>query len=96
MEAETDVRFDGHMREQGILLKDHTNTPSHCLEVLLGDRKVTNFHRSIQWCKITVKMKEKGGFTNGPLIVECVEKGDLATVNSEARKACRFLKKLMK
>lgn len=38
----------------------------------------------------------KGGFTTGPLIVECLNPGDLETVNAEARKACIFLEALVK
>lgn len=38
----------------------------------------------------------KGGFTSGPLVVECLNPGDLATVNAEAKKACLFLEALVK
>jgi sugar phosphate isomerase/epimerase len=34
---------------------------------------------------------EQGGFTHGPLVVECLDHGDLAHVNAEAVKARRFL-----
>jgi sugar phosphate isomerase/epimerase len=37
----------------------------------------------------------KGGFERGPLVVECVERGDLKTEIEEARKARRFLEELM-
>ena len=37
---------------------------------------------------------EKGGFTHGPLVVECLDHGDLAHVNAEAVKARRFLETL--
>lgn len=37
----------------------------------------------------------KGGFRKGPLIVECLSKGDLAFINSEALKARTFLEKLI-
>jgi len=37
---------------------------------------------------------KKGGFTHGPLVVECLEPGDLAQTLSEARKARRFLEEL--
>ncbi len=36
----------------------------------------------------------KGGFTRGPLIVETLSTGDLAHVNSEAKKARQFLEEL--
>jgi sugar phosphate isomerase/epimerase len=35
---------------------------------------------------------QKGGFTRGPLVVECLDKGDAAFVTAEAKKALRFLK----
>lgn len=38
---------------------------------------------------------KKGGFKKGPLIVECLNKGDLSYTNSEARKTREFLEKLM-
>ena len=37
---------------------------------------------------------EQGGFTHGPLVVECLDHGDLAHVNAEAVKARRFLESL--
>jgi len=36
----------------------------------------------------------KGGFTSGPLVVECLERGDLKKTLAEARKARRFLEEL--
>ena len=36
----------------------------------------------------------KGGFTTGPLIVECLDKGDADHTTAEAKKALRFLKDL--
>ena len=38
----------------------------------------------------------KGGFTRGPLIVECLDQGDLAHLNAEARKARLFVEGLVK
>ena len=35
----------------------------------------------------------RGGFTGGPLVVECLERGDAAQVNAEAKKARAFLEK---
>lgn len=37
---------------------------------------------------------KKGGFTRGPLVVECLEKGDLPALAAEAKKARVFLEKL--
>jgi sugar phosphate isomerase/epimerase len=37
---------------------------------------------------------EQGGFTHGPLVVECLDHGDLAHVNAQAVKARRFLETL--
>lgn len=37
---------------------------------------------------------KQGGFTRGPLLVECLERGDLAKVTGEARKAREFLENL--
>ena len=37
----------------------------------------------------------QGGFTQGPLVVECVDPGDLAFLTSEARKAREFLEKII-
>jgi sugar phosphate isomerase/epimerase len=37
---------------------------------------------------------QHGGFTRGPLIVECLERGDAARVTAEARKARKFLEEL--
>jgi sugar phosphate isomerase/epimerase len=37
---------------------------------------------------------KKGGFTRGPLVVECLERGDLKQTLTEARKARRFLEEL--
>ena len=39
------------------------------------------------------RLKE-GGFTSGPLIVECLEPGDLKQTLAEAKKARRFLEEL--
>jgi len=39
---------------------------------------------------------KKGGFTRGPLVVECLNKGDTAQVTAEARKARLFLEQLVK
>jgi sugar phosphate isomerase/epimerase len=38
---------------------------------------------------------KRGGFTKGPLIVECLEPGDPARVTAEAKTALRFVQQLM-
>jgi sugar phosphate isomerase/epimerase len=38
---------------------------------------------------------KKGGFKKGPLIVECLSRGDLSGINAEAKKACRFMQELI-
>ena len=47
----------------------------------------------VDFSKVLSRLK-KGGFSSGPLIVECLSPGDLAHINAEARKACQFLKRL--
>ena len=37
----------------------------------------------------------KGGFTRGPLVVECLDRGDRAAITAEARKAREFLERLV-
>jgi sugar phosphate isomerase/epimerase len=37
---------------------------------------------------------KQGGFTHGPLIVECLERGDLAHITAEAKKARQFMEEL--
>jgi sugar phosphate isomerase/epimerase len=38
----------------------------------------------------------RGGFTGGPLVVECLAKGDLAQTNAEAKRAREFLEALVR
>jgi sugar phosphate isomerase/epimerase len=38
---------------------------------------------------------KRGGFRKGPLIVECLAKGELSFINSEAKKAYDFVSKLL-
>jgi sugar phosphate isomerase/epimerase len=42
-----------------------------------------------------MKRLKQGGFTRGPLLVECLDPGDLAKVTAEARKTRRFLEELL-
>jgi sugar phosphate isomerase/epimerase len=44
----------------------------------------------VNFQKVLANLK-RGGFTQGPLIVECLEVGDLAKITAEARKAREFL-----
>ncbi len=44
-------------------------------------------------CGVLARAK-KGGFTSGPLVIECLNRGDAAQVTAEARKARLFLEKL--
>lgn len=47
----------------------------------------------VNFREVLARLK-KGGFTGGPLVVECVDKGDAAQATAEARKARLFLEKL--
>lgn len=48
----------------------------------------------VNFSKVLAALKA-GGFSKGPLVVECVRKGDLAAVTAEARKARIFLEELV-
>ncbi|MDD4144833.1 MAG: hypothetical protein PHN68_09375, partial [Prolixibacteraceae bacterium] len=43
--------------------------------------------------KLIARLKQ-GGFTGGPLIVECLDVGDVPFVNGEARKAREYLERI--
>jgi sugar phosphate isomerase/epimerase len=47
----------------------------------------------VDFAKVLARLKQ-GGFTQGPLIVECLERGDAAKVTAEAKKARAFLEEL--
>lgn len=47
----------------------------------------------VDFAKVLSRL-QRGGFTHGPLVVECLDGGDLAHVNAEAVKARRFLEAL--
>ncbi len=47
----------------------------------------------VNFAKVLSRL-EQGGFTHGPLVVECLDQGNLAHVNAEAVKARRFLEDL--
>jgi len=68
----------------GMSVKDFR--PPNEVEITPGTGKV-NF------AKVLARLQQ-GGFTHGPLVVECLEHGDLAHVNAEAQKARQFLEVL--
>jgi sugar phosphate isomerase/epimerase len=68
----------------GMSVKDFL--PPNEVEITPGTGKV-NF------AKVLARL-QKGGFSHGPLVVECLEHGDLAHVNAEAVKARRFVEAL--
>lgn len=47
----------------------------------------------VNFAKVLSRLKQ-GGFTHGPLVVECLDPGDLAHINAEAVKARRFVEAL--
>ncbi len=71
----------------GMSVKDF-RTPPKAVDLTPGTGMV-------DFPKVMARLRQ-GGFTAGPLIVECLNAGDLATVNTEARKACLFLEALLK
>jgi sugar phosphate isomerase/epimerase len=68
----------------GMSVKDFR--PPKEVEITPGTGKV-NF------AKVLARLQQ-GGFTHGPLVVECLDRGDLAHVNAEAVKARQFLEAL--
>jgi len=68
----------------GMIVKDFR--PPKEVEITPGTGKV-NF------AKVFSRLQQ-GGFTHGPLVVECLDHGDLAHINAEAVKARRFLEAL--
>ena len=47
----------------------------------------------VNFAKVLSRLQQ-GGFTHGPLVVECLDRGDLAHVNAEAVKARQFVEAL--
>ena len=47
----------------------------------------------VNFREVFARLKQ-GGFTRGPLIVECLERGDLAHITAEAKKARLFMEEL--
>lgn len=68
----------------GMCIKDY----KHPKEVM-----VTPGTGKVDFPAVLARLK-KGGFTKGPLVVECLERGDLKQTLAEARKARRFLEEL--
>ncbi|MHC4284537.1 MAG: sugar phosphate isomerase/epimerase family protein, partial [Planctomycetota bacterium] len=68
----------------GMCIKDYR----HPKDVL-----VTPGNGKVNFPAVLARLK-KGGFTRGPLVVECLERGDLKQTLVEARKARRFLEEL--
>jgi hypothetical protein len=68
----------------GMCIKDY----KHPKDVL-----VTPGTGKVDFPAVLARLK-KGGFTRGPLIVECLERGDLKKTLAEAGKARRFLEEL--
>ena len=57
------------------------------------DVMVTPGNGKVDFPKVLARARQ-GGFTQGPLVVECLEKGDAASVTAEARRTRLFLEKL--
>ena len=57
------------------------------------DVELTPGTGQVNFAKVLARL-QKGGFTHGPLVVECLEHGDLDHVNAEAVKARKFLESL--
>jgi len=68
----------------GMCIKDYR----HPKDVL-----VTPGTGKVNFPAVLARLK-KGGFTRGPLVVECLERGDLKQTLAQARKARRFLEEL--
>jgi sugar phosphate isomerase/epimerase len=68
----------------GMCIKDYR----HPKDVL-----VTPGTGKVNFPAVLARLK-KGGFTRGPLVVECLERGDLKQTLAEAKKARRFLEEL--
>jgi len=68
----------------GMSVKDY----QHPKEVM-----VTPGTGKVNFAEVLAHLK-KGGFTHGPLIVECLDRGDAAKVTAEAKKTRLFLEEL--
>ena len=47
----------------------------------------------VNFAKVLARL-QKGGFTHGPLVVECLGRGDANQITAEAKKAFRLLREL--
>lgn len=54
---------------------------------------VTPGSGQVNFREVFTRLKQ-GGFRSGPLVVECVERGDVAHITAEAKKARQFLEQL--
>jgi sugar phosphate isomerase/epimerase len=68
----------------GMSVKDYR----HPQEVL-----ITPGTGQVKFPAVLARLKQ-GGFTRGPLVVECLERGEVAQVTAAARKTRRFLEEL--
>jgi sugar phosphate isomerase/epimerase len=48
----------------------------------------------VDFPKVMARLKQ-GGFTGGPLVIECLDSGDLKATLEEAKKARRFVEQLV-
>jgi len=55
---------------------------------------VTPCTGQVDFAKVMARLKQ-GGFTSGPLIIECLKRGDLDELLAEAKKARRFVEELV-
>jgi len=69
----------------GMCIKDYR----HPKEVML-----TPGTGQVDFAKVMARLAQ-GGFTGGPLVVECLARGDLAQTLAEAKKARRFVEELV-
>ena len=79
----------------GMSVKDYRplKTPPTKPGAYIGDVMLTPGTGLVNFKAVMANLK-KGGFTSGPLIVECLEKGDLPALAAEAKKARVFLEEL--
>ena len=79
----------------GMSVKDYRplKTPPTKPGAYTGDVMLTPGTGMVNFKAVMANLK-KGGFTSGPLIVECLEKGDLPALAAEAKKARVFLEEL--
>ena len=75
--------LDGHVT--GMSVKDYREPKK--VDITPGSGQV-NF-------LVLMARLRRGGFTHGPLIIECLSPGDLPALLQEARKARRFVEQLV-